>query len=149
MLVGIKGDLVAGLGFFAFCGALDGEGVHHAQGGTVIGDGDAVGGDGEFRIRDRHLGDVGGFLLVHHRGVGEALVRLDVVILGAGGGVGGDIQDAVRVSDRSGGCVRAVCVFVTIGFSNLGKAVHHVAAGVHMVVTHEHHINVKLFEHRD
>ena len=140
-LVAAAVDLADDDAFYIRCcfrGAIDGEGIHHTH---VAG---AIGGDGERCVRHIHAGDVGDALLVLHSGIGELLI-LNGVELGAGGGVSRDIEDAVGVGHGLRDTV-VVAVGVLVGLGNGRKTVHHIGADVHVVVTHQDHVNVQLLK---
>ena len=110
--------------------AVDGKAVNHTH---VAG---AVGSDGEGILGNVYFGDVGDVFLVLHRGKVEFRV-LELVELAARGGVCRDVQHLPLGGIRD-----------AVGHApfrdDRGQAVHHVAACVRVVVTHQYHIYAQL-----
>ena len=70
----------------------------------------------------------------------------DVVRFGAGAGIRGDVQDAVRVVHSGGGIVPAVGVLILVRGADGVQPVHHIGAAVDMVVALKHYVDVQLLQ---
>ncbi len=83
-------------------------------------------------------------LLIFDRHIISLQIRREFIILTAAGRVGSNINNTGRICDFTDWLSVFICGFLHHRF----QAIHHVASGIYMVMSHEHCIDTKLFKYR-